>query len=370
MIPSKPKVLAILQLPPPVHGASVMNRAVVDSRLLNKFFDIECLPLYYSTKLKDISRFHFNKLIITCRLIIKIIKCLKNNRYELIYFTISPTGYAFYRDAIFTFILKAFGAKILFHLHGKGIQNSLHRNRIQYAICRYVFKNTDVIVLSGQLANDLDNISVLNIHTINNGIEIDAPQNLKIKRFDESINILFLSNLIRNKGIFVFIEALITLRKVGIPFKASIVGNESKSVSIVELKNMLKKSNIDQYVSIKGPKYGHDKSQIIHNADIFCLPTLNEAFPLVLLEAMQHGKAIISTKEGAIPEIIKDKFEGILVDKNDAKQLSNALIELIENEKLRNSMGHAAKNKFLTSYTLDIFEHKMLDVFLQVCKSI
>jgi glycosyltransferase involved in cell wall biosynthesis len=69
------------------------------------------------------------------------------------------------------------------------------------------------------------------------------------------------------------------------------------------------------------------------------LPSIYEAFPMVLLEAMQLGKAVISTRVCGIPEIVEDGRSGILVKPNDAAGLADAMVKLLENPELTAQMG-------------------------------
>ena len=69
-----------------------------------------------------------------------------------------------------------------------------------------------------------------------------------------------------------------------------------------------------KYAIYHGPKYGDDKVAFFSNADIFAQPTLNDCFPLTLLEAMQYQLPIVSTHEGAVPDIVKDGKNGYIID--------------------------------------------------------
>ena len=103
-------------------------------------------------------------------------------------------------------------------------------------------------------------------------------------------------------------------------------------------------------------------------ADIFAYPTRQDAFPLVILEAMNFGLPIISTKEGAIPEIIENGITGFIIEKGDSKDLAAKLEILIENESLRKLLGDAAKEKFLQKYTDECFQKNMKLTFMQILK--
>jgi glycosyltransferase involved in cell wall biosynthesis len=79
------------------------------------------------------------------------------------------------------------------------------------------------------------------------------------------------------------------------------------------------------------------KNSIIDKADILIISSLSEGMPLVLVEAMEFGKPLIATNVGGIPEIIKNSYNGILVEPN-ALELYSAIKKLITDENLRNDI--------------------------------
>ncbi|MCX8490131.1 MAG: glycosyltransferase family 4 protein, partial [Cyclobacteriaceae bacterium] len=95
-------------------------------------------------------------------------------------------------------------------------------------------------------------------------------------------------------------------------------------------------------------------------------PTLNDAFPLVILEAMQHRLPVISTYEGAIPEIVDDLTTGFLVVKNDVEALVGKIEVLLDNETIRKEMGLAGQRKFLTNYTVEKMEENITKVLHEI----
>lgn len=98
-----------------------------------------------------------------------------------------------------------------------------------------------------------------------------------------------------------------------------------------------------------------------NNADMFVFPTYypNECFPLVLLEAMQHGLPCISTDEGGISSIIEDGKTGLLVNRKDAEDLANKMEVLVKDATLRYRMGMAGKQRFDKLYTKENFEDRL-----------
>jgi glycosyltransferase involved in cell wall biosynthesis len=114
---------------------------------------------------------------------------------------------------------------------------------------------------------------------------------------------------------------------------------------------------------------GEQKELYLLDTDIFVLPSWSEGFPLVILEAMAAGCPVISTRVGAIPEVVLDGVTGILVEKQNPQQLAQAMITLIENPDLRRQMGQAGRKRFEEHFTFDRCIDRMIAVFNNAVKA-
>jgi len=361
---AKPRILTLIQLPPPVHGVSMMNQTVVGSQLIKKTFLMTCIPLQFASSINDISVLRFNKFVKTAGIALRLIKELATERYSFVYFTLSPVGFAFYRDLLFVSIMKLFRVKIVYHLHGKGIRKAAESSLVKKKLYKFAFRNTSVIALAQSLVTDIEAVYDGTPFIVNNGIPTEnIAQPISIEDKLGVVQILYLSNIARSKGTLVFLDSLCLLRDRNVTFQANIVGNDSSSVSFDELNALINKLKLEEAVHVLGPKYGSDKYEALNTSDIFCFPTLNDAFPLVLLEAMQCGKPVVSTFEGAIPDIVDHGKTGLLVHQQNVEELADALQQLIEDENMRKKMGECGRGKFNSCYTLEIFEKNMLNVF-------
>lgn len=111
-----------------------------------------------------------------------------------------------------------------------------------------------------------------------------------------------------------------------------------------------------------GKKYNEDKNVFFDNADIFVFPTSNEAFGLVLLEAMEHAVPCISTREGGVSAIIDDGVNGFIVEKRDANALADRMEFLLTHPEERTRMGIVGRQKFKNEFTLPKFETRMKQI--------
>jgi glycosyltransferase involved in cell wall biosynthesis len=361
----KKKILFIVQLPPPVHGTSLMNQYVVQSRLIQSEFECAVLPMQFSDNITDIGTASFKKLwrlLVFCtRLVGKLIAF----RPHVVYFTMAPVGKAFYRDALFSCLMRPFRCKRLFHLHGKGIAGEAAASSFKRLLYKFVFSNSHLILLANSLKQDVSTVYAGNPFILHNGIP-DRPTPLE--RTHNSMPVfLYLSNLVSSKGIHIFLKSIVNLHKKKIPFRAIITG-APYDISIEQVKKFIVEHNLGPNTIVTGPLYGKEKEAVLLEANILVFPTYyqNEAFPLTILEAMQAGLAVVTTSNGAISEIIENGVTGFITPMQDTAATTEKMELLAINATVRKEMGLKAIESVKQRYTMNIFERRLYDIFKQV----
>ncbi len=348
-----------MQLPPPIHGASLVNKNIVDSELIKRSFNIKTIELRFVSDLKQMGRFSIQKILLIIPLIWRLIKTLIRFKPDLVYYTITPKGFAFYRDALLVSVIKISGINIAFHLHSRGIQDSISRNKVKKSIYKFVFKNTHIISLANSLNDEFDGLPIKSIHILPNGIN-DHQFNTS-KREDTTPIILFLANLFRNKGIYVFLDIMKQLKEQSVDCKANIVGKDG-DLSPSELISLTEQYGIADITNVSGALYGEQKYKAFEEASVFIHPSLDEAFPLTILEAMQAGTPIVGSSVGAIPEMIKSNITGFICQPGDVSEFSEKLKLLITDQSLRKRMGEECIKQFEQNYTMKRFENNLKNI--------
>jgi len=346
-----------------VHGVTVMNRHAVDNPILRERYRIRILELDFGQKFEDLGKVTMWKLFRMFLFSFRLLFALISSRPQIVYFTIVPTGKIFYRDAVFGMLVKLFNNKIIFHLHGKGIREDAQKSGFKKWLYRKLFKGSNVICLSNLLKQDIADVHTGAIYVLPNGIATKYNGQMILK--DEQPMILYLSNLLKNKGIQVFLNSLLKLHEKNIPFRAKIVG-EAYDLSYQEAKDFAEANGLNGLIEIPGPKFGLEKDLILSQSDIFVLPSFNECFPLSILEAMQAGLPVVSTNVGGIPDMIEHGKQGLLSRPNDVDDLTEKILQLLENAALRKCLGENARQKFENCYTIEIFNHGLAGIFEEI----
>jgi phosphatidyl-myo-inositol dimannoside synthase len=97
-------------------------------------------------------------------------------------------------------------------------------------------------------------------------------------------------------------------------------------------------------------------------ADVFVMPSRQEGFGIVLLEAMAFGKPVIAGDHGGGPEIVQEGVTGFSVDPDVLKTLTGRLIQLLQDEALRMKMGAAGRQRVEEKFTFARFERELTEI--------
>jgi len=114
--------------------------------------------------------------------------------------------------------------------------------------------------------------------------------------------------------------------------------------------------------------FREDIPELLASFDVFVLPSRSEGFGRVNLEAMAMGKPVISTNVGGIPEVVADGFSGILVPSGDSKALSHAIIRLLNDSKLRKSMGREGRKRVEEHFTLQEHVRRVEKIYQEILR--
>lgn len=364
----KSKILFIMHMPPPVHGAAMMGKYIHDSKLINEMFDCYYINLTTAKSLQDIGKGGIKKLWKFVCLLVRIVKSLLGIHPQMVYVTPNSHGGAFYKDFVVVELIKLLGYKVIVHYHNKGVATCQDK-WLDDKLYRIFFKNIKVILLADALYQDVEKyVKRENVFICPNGI----PESLDVEPTSERNNVipqlLFLSNLLVDKGVLVLLDALKILKERGYSFICNFVGGETAEIDATRFVEEVEKRGLNDMAVYLGKKYGAEKNEEYRKSDIFVFPSLNEAFGLVLLEAMEHALPCIATDEGGISDIVDEGETGFIVSKRNANILADKIEYLLIHPEERMRMGKLGYKKFKNQFTVGKFEERLAEILLCYCK--
>lgn len=226
-------------------------------------------------------------------------------------------------------IIKALGSDI----------NVFTKGRIRRLLTTFALNSADRII---SVTEDLKwkmvdlGISENKISVISNGVdsskfrpmdkvtcrkELDFPQ--------DKIIVMFIGNFVEVKGINYLIDAFALLQKEWERNYLLVLAGDGALRKTLEDK--IQALGLSGAVKVVGRKPHENIPFLINACDVFCLPSINEGCPNVILEALACGKYIVATEVGGIPKLISSSKLGILVPPRDCKQLALGLNQAVCN---------------------------------------
>lgn len=361
-----------MHMPPPVHGASMVGKYIHDSQLINDEFDCHYINLTTADTLSDIGKVGYRKIISFTKLLNRIKKEIIRLKPDVVYITPNSARGAFYKDFVVVETVKRMMRKnggksrhVVLHFHNKGVSTRQGRWLDDKLYTRF-FKNVDVMLLAESLYGDISKyVECENVVICGNGIPDYSMEDTVAhgKSSDKDLpHLLFLSNIMRTKGVWELLHALYILKNRGEKFVCDFVGGW-KDIHEEDFNERVHEYGLSDCVYAHGAKYGTDKDDFFKRADIFVFPTYyhNECFPLVLLEAMMHGIACVSTNEGGISNIINNGKTGIIVEKNNSEELADIIEKLLNDMDKCRAMGQEGLKRYRQEFTLQRFEERFCE---------
>ena len=121
---------------------------------------------------------------------------------------------------------------------------------------------------------------------------------------------------------------------------------------------------ITRKVSFLGNR--EDVAYLLAASDILLMPSESESFGLAALEAMACGCAVVASDIGGLPELIHNGEDGFLCQAGDAKQMSDRVLELIENKQLLRAIQKAARKRAIEGYSAEVVVPRYLSVYYDI----
>lgn len=297
-----------------ISGQSIAFRMLTDYESRNKIAGTKSVTLHNSAgggalyKLFYMFYFAF-KLIMTCI----------RQRPSVVYLSISRSLGGFMKDLPVFLLAFLSRSKVCIHLHGSDFKD-FYRSTGKFSrwIVDFCYQRVSVaFVLCDGMHSEFEDIPGISVVTVFNC----APDLGKLKASvdaEEQMNILYMSNVIRTKGILELIDAVKTFHsehgRISLKIAGDFVADELMGAAEIRAA-FFEMISGSEFISYEGIVKGIKKDQLFEWSNIVALPSYyrTEAQPLVLIEAMSCGRFVLSSAHKYIPEFIADKENGILL---------------------------------------------------------
>lgn len=240
---------------------------------------------------------------------------------------------------------------------------------------KYIMKKADrVIALTPEVKNDLVNIGVYEnkIDIIPTGVSVDKykPTNKPLTQMDfieKDFIILFVGRLVENKGVINLIMAFKKVLDEKVKANLVIVGEGNLKKKLIDL---TKKLGLSENVHFMGSFKQEMMPYVYPKANVLVLPTIyKEPFGIVAIEALASGIPVIATEIDGLKYIINDGDVGFLVKPNDIESLSKKILEIMENDKLRDTMRINARRRAVEEFSWGTIAERIYNAYKKCTES-
>ena len=190
-------------------------------------------------------------------------------------------------------------------------------------------------------------------------IPVEKEQNRE--KCDECGAIIHVSNFRPVKRVQDLIYAMSIVVKEEPDSKLLLVGDGPERHNVERL---IERLTLHKNIKLTG--FRSDVANLLQCSDIGVLCSETESAPLTLLEAMSTGLPVVATSVGGVPEIIKDGVNGFLVPPKNPEELASKILQLYEDQTLRNKIGAFARKTILKKYTSEKVVDQYLDTFKKI----
>lgn len=356
-------------------NAGERDREPASLRALSALPDLQIYPTNFGASVNMRSRRQvlddaLREAVPTLRSAAGLVAYARRNRIDVVHCTEKP------RDAFFGWLLaRAVGAACIVHLH-VGVDLSWMSPATQLAMRRA----DGLIAISAFVAKTAERagLGAHKVHTVFNTLDVenwDHTIDASGVRAEFGISpdtpvLATVSRLTPWKGQTELLHALALVRRENPNFRLLLVGEDDLSATpghtsyTAELRRLTQELGLEEHVIFTG--YRSDTKQIMAACDIYSMPSFEEPFGMVYLEAMAMKRPIIALVSGGVPEFVHHGKAGLLSVNKDIDGLAANILTLLNNPDLRRQMGDYGRRLVETTYHSEKMTREMEQVYRQV----
>lgn len=349
------KKLLYIELPPPMHGMTYINKIIYDSLQNNSnycFYDTN-----YTLDVNEVSKISFKKILKNISIMFMAWKAFFMFNPQTVYSILSATKFGIVRDLSILIPAWVFKKRLILHLHGFTYYKIYQSSKLYKFLFDVLSKNAIVIVLCENQKNQTLTVMSKDSIVLNNCINKKSTM-VEANVQNETLQICYISNISRQKGTLDLIKAVQNRKDI----KLVIAGNFlSEKEEFLELVNQC--NNIS-YVGFADEKI---KQEIFESSDIFCLPSkLEEGSPISIIEAMSYGLPIIASNKGCIADMIDGV--GYLIPQDYSGSDITDGIEFIKSN--YDTLSAKAIKKYQENYSQEKFIENLVNILQGEIKNV
>jgi glycosyltransferase involved in cell wall biosynthesis len=356
-------LIVIGPLAPPVHGVTISTSLVLRNKWLRERFTVEHLDTSDHRSGTDIGHWDLRNAILGISGVLRLNRLLLGRR-GIVYLPLSQSSGGFLRDSLFIRSASARGWKVVAHLRGGEFPDFYARQpKLFRSWMRGTLKKlTSVAVMGSSLQGLFDGlVAPERIAVVPNG----TPDVYEDGGERNPETVLFLSNFLARKGILEAVDTALQVLERRPSAQFLFVGAWRDKGLEGTVRERARAAG--GQIRFLPPAADEEKRALLLSSSLLLFPPIEpEGHPRVVLEAIAAGLPVVTTNQGAIAETVTDGKCGFVLDEPVPDLLAARVIELLEDRRLRERMGKAARARYLAEFTQEATDRKLTDWLSEV----
>jgi glycosyltransferase involved in cell wall biosynthesis len=352
----RPRLIVIGPVPPPTHGVAISTLLTMENPYLREAFEVEHADTTDSRPLSTIGSWDLTNVSLGLRHLANLLRRL-GGRKGVVYLPLSQNLGGFLRDSLFIQAAALRGWKVAVHLRGAAFRDFYESSNpiVRWRIRRTLRRVSSLAVVGSRLRSIFDGLMPSErIAVVPNGTpDVSRENGARVPD-----RVVYLSNLVKDKGIVEAVEAALILVARHPQVEVLFAGDWDDPSVERQLRERVGTAN--GRVRFLDSVAGEEKERLLQSASVLLFPPrAPEGHPRVVLEAICRGIPLVTTDRGAIRETVTDGESAFVLPDPDPSELADRILQLLSDDDLRDRMGRAARERYERAYTQESADRRM-----------
>lgn len=293
--------------------------------------------------------------------ILRIRSRIRRENIDIVHVHMAQDG-SFFRKALLLLQAKKECAVVL-HIHASQFDVFYDKSHplIQKYI-RYILGEPDkVVVLSKEWARFYNGLTKVPVSIIENAVEMSPRNCYKV----DAKNIVMFGRIGERKGSYDVLKVATTIGRKFPDVRFYLYGDGELDKMAAQITEM----NVENVI-LGGWVKEAEKEKILQNTVLHVLPSYHEGLPMAILETMAYGIPNLSTTVGGIPQAIRHKKNGILIEAGDIARLESEITQFLTDETMRSHYSKAAFETIKSRFSMDAYQQKWESCYFSMQKRV
>jgi glycosyltransferase involved in cell wall biosynthesis len=359
------RIVVISQLPPPYHGSTVMTAELVDA-LRRHGHQVSVVDRRFSRTIAEVGGLSARKVLSGVGLVLRLGRALVRRPDVCIFFTTNRMP-SFAVDTAMSLMLHASRVQRIDYIHTTGYSDLAARNALFHRMVGLLLARSDVTVTLGPaLIDDVERwVPPHRIRAIPNATK---PPQTEGAPDGAARTVLFLSNLIPEKGATDFVRIAAAVHSVLPDVRFQLIGASSSDAYLAEVHELIRALGVQDVVHVLGPVYGADKDQLLADAALLVFPSTYpfEAQPLSIIESFSLGTPVFAYDIGGLRDLIADGVNGRLVPAGDRESIVAEISQVLSDPSALAELTAGARRTYAERHHPDVYAAAWTELVAEV----